>query len=148
MTYPIQPRPFFRAAPNWGKLAKHFLFLRTLQKDRHLTVRSSIAAALTQWGKPSNLWTPCVYSLRPRVPSWIWIKWIQSASHRNNSKSSLTLAMSIAMQNTALRASHFIPGQHFLETFTLLSPNDQEHTFMDDNNVPVLNQQTRPLLHL
>ena len=25
MTYPIQPGPFFRAAPNWGKLAKHSL---------------------------------------------------------------------------------------------------------------------------
>ena len=25
MTYPIQPGPFFRAAPNWGKPAKHSL---------------------------------------------------------------------------------------------------------------------------
>ena len=39
------------------------------------------------WGKPSNLWTPCVYSLRPRFPSWIWIKWLQYATHRNNFKS-------------------------------------------------------------
>ena len=33
-TYPIQSGPFFRAAPNWGKPAKHFLFLRTLQKGQ------------------------------------------------------------------------------------------------------------------
>ena len=30
----------------------------------------------------------------------------------------------------------------------LLSPNDQDHTFMDDDNIPLLNQQTRLLLHL
>ena len=51
-------------------------------------------------GKPSNLWTPCVYSLRPRVPSWIWIRWIQYTTHRNNSWSSPVLAMSTAMQNS------------------------------------------------
>ena len=118
------------------------------KKDRRLTVCSSIAAASTQWGKPSNLWTPCVYSLRSRVPIWIWIRWIQSASHRNNSKSPSTLAMSTATQNTALTASHFISGQHFLEIFMLLSPNDQGHALMGDYIVPVLNQQTRPLLHL
>ena len=59
-----------------------------------------------------------------------------------------TLAMSIATQNSAQTSSDFIPGQHFLETFTLLSSNDQDHTFMDDENVPVLNQQTRLCLHL
>ena len=56
--------------------------------------------------------------------------------------------MSTAMQNSAQTSSDFIPGQHFLETFTLLSPNNQDHIFMDDDNVPVLNQQTRLLLHL
>ena len=103
---------------------------------------------MTPWGKPYNLWTSWVYSLRPRVPSWLWIRWIQSASHRNNLKSPSTLAMSTAMQNFAQTSSYFIPGQHFLETFTFLSPNDQDHTFMDDDNVPVLNQQTRLLIHL
>ena len=116
--------------------------------DRHLTVRSSIAAASTQWGKPSNLWRSCIYSVWSRVPSWIWIRWIQYASHRNNSKSPSTLALSTAIQNTVLTASHFIPGQHFLETFMLLSPNNQDHAFMGDYIIPVLNQQTQPLLHL
>ena len=30
----------------------------------------------TPWGKPSDLWTFWVYSLRPRVPSWTWIRCI------------------------------------------------------------------------
>ena len=99
---------------------------------------------MTPWGKPSNLWISWVYSFRPRVPSWLWIRWIQSASHRKNSKSPSTLAMSTAMQNSDQTFSYFIPGQHFLGTFTLLSPNDQDHTF----NVHILNQQTRLLQHL
>ena len=136
MSYPIQPGPFFWAAPNsppqklsnWADV---------------ITVCSPFSSSITPpWGKPSNLWTSWVYSLRLIVPSWIW-----SASHRKNSKSSSTLAMSTATQNTALTASHFIPGQYFLETFTLLSPNDQDHIFLDDDNIPVLNQQTQFLLH-
>ena len=67
---------------------------------------------------------------------------------QNNFKSPLTLAISTATQNSAQTSSYFIPGQHFLEIFTLLSPNNQDHTFMDDDNVPILNQQTRLLLHL
>ena len=90
-------------------------------QDRCLTVCSSIAAAAsTQSGKLSNLWTPCVYSLRPRVPSWIWIRWIQYATHRKNLTSPPKLAMSTAMQNSAPTPSYFISGQHFLETFMLL----------------------------
>ena len=56
--------------------------------------------------------------------------------------------MSTGTQNSAQTSNHLIPGQHFLETLTLLSPNDQDHTFMDDDDVSVLNQQTRLLLHL
>ena len=102
----------------------------------------------TPWGKPSNLWTSWVYSLRPRVPSWTWIGCIQSATHRNTFISPLTLAMSTATRNSAQASSYFIPGQHFLETFMLLSYNNQDHTFMGDYIIPVLNQQTRLLLLL
>ena len=88
MTYPIQPGPFYRAAPNWGKPAKHFLLLRSFSNWTGLTVRSPDSSSITNpWGKPSNLWTSWVYSFRPRVPSWIWIRWIQYATHRNNFKS-------------------------------------------------------------
>ena len=147
MTYPIQPKQFFRAAPNWGK-PPNTLFLRTFQKRQTyllsaIFISSSIA---TPWGKPSNLWTSWVYSHRPRVPSWIWIRWIQYATHRNHFRSPPTLAMSSATQNFAQTSSYFIPGQHFLETFTLLFPNNQDHTSMSDYIIPVLNQRTRPLL--
>ena len=123
VTYPIHPGPFFRAAPNWEKPAKHSLPQKLSNWANVITVRSPFSCSITPpRGKPSNLWTPCTYSLRPRVPSWIWMRWIQSALHRNNSKSPSTMAMSIATQNTAPTASHFIPGQHFLKTFTFLSP--------------------------
>ena len=146
MTYPIQPGPFFWAVPNWGKPAKRSLPQKLSKWADVNTVRSPFSSSITPpWEKPSNLWTSWVYSRRPTVPSWIQIKWIQSASHRNNKKSPSTLAMSTATKNTAPTASHFIPGQHFLGTLTLLSPNDQ--TFMGDDNFPVLNQQTRLLLH-
>ena len=101
--------------PNTLPLSQNFFV-----QDRRLTVCSSIAAASTQWGNPSNLWNPCIYSLRPRIHSWIWIRWIQYATHRNNFTSPPKLAMSTAMQNSAPTPSYFISGQHFLETFTLL----------------------------
>ena len=149
MTYRIQPGPFSQAAPNWEKAAKHSLPQKLSNWTDVITVRSPFSSSITTpWGKPSNLWTSWIYSLRPRVPSWIWIRWIQSASHRNNFTSPPKLAMSTAMQNFAQTSSYFIPGQHFPETFTLLSPNDQAHTFMDDDNVPLPNQQTWLLLHL
>ena len=56
--------------------------------------------------------------------------------------------MSTATWNSAQTSGYFIPGQHFLETFMLLSYNNQNHTFMGDYIIPVLNQQTQPLLHL
>ena len=56
--------------------------------------------------------------------------------------------MSTATHNFAQTSSYFIPGQHLPKTFTLLSHNNQEHTFMGDYIIPVLNQQTWPLLHL
>ena len=41
-----------------------------------------------------------------------------------------------------------IPGQYFPETFMPLSYSNQDHTFMGDYIIPVLNQQTWLLLHL
>ena len=112
MTYPIQPGPFFRAAPNWGKAAKNFLFLRTFStRTDAFTVRSHDSSSITTtWGKPSNLWTPWVYSLILRVPSWIWIRLIKYVTHRNTFKSPPALAMSTATRNFAPTSSHFIPG--------------------------------------
>ena len=122
MTYPNHPGPSFWAA-QIGEAVQHSLFfaeqLRSGQTSYCLLFNSSISITPT-WGKQSNLWTPCVCSLRSRFPSWIWIRWIQHATHRNNFTSPPKLAMSTAMQNSAPTPSYFISGQHFLETFTLL----------------------------
>ena len=123
MTYPIQPGPSFRAALIGESRQTLSLFTEQLcseQTSYCLLFNSSSSSIKPTWGKPSNLWTPYVYSLRPRVPSWIWIRWIQYATHRNNFTSPPKLAMSTAMQNSAPTPSYFISAQHFLETFTLL----------------------------
>ena len=149
MTYPIQPGSFFRAAPNWGKPAKLSLPQQLSKWTDVLTARSLHSSSITTpWGKPSNLRTSQVYSLRLRVPSWIWIRCIQPATHRNTFISPLTLSMSTLTRNSPQTSSYFIPGQYFLETFMLLLYNNQDHTFIGDYIIPVLNQQTWPLLHL
>ena len=101
MTYPIQPGSFFRAAPNWGKPAKLSLPQNLSNWEDVFTVCSLHSSRSTiTWGKSSNLWTSWVYSLRLRVPSWIWIRCIQSTTHRNTFFSPLTLAMSTATRNS------------------------------------------------
>ena len=149
MTHPLRPRPSFRAA-QIGKSPLNTLFLTTFSTWTDIfTVHSPFSSSITPpWGKLSNLWNSWVDSLRPRVPSWIWIWWIQYATQRNPFKSPPSLALSTAPQNSAQTPSYFIPVQPFLETFTLLSPNNQDHTSMGDYIIPFLNQQTRHLLHL
>ena len=87
MTYPIHPGPSFRAA-EIGEATKHtpsFSELLHSGQMSYCLLFNSSSSITPPWGKLSNLWTPCVYSLRPRVPSWIWIRQIQYATHRNNS---------------------------------------------------------------
>ena len=90
---------------------------------RRLTVCSSIAAAAASHHHEGSslIYGPLEsISLRPRVPSWIWIRWIQYATHRNNFTSPPKLAMPTVMQNSAPTPSYFFTGQHLLEIFTLL----------------------------
>ena len=54
----------------------------------------------------------------------------------------LTFAISSATRNSAQTSSYLIPGQHYLETFMSLFYSNQDHIFMDDYIIPVLNQQT------
>ena len=123
MTYPIYSRLSFRAA-QIGEAVKHFFLFsqNNFVQNRHLTVCSSIAAAASHHHEGSSLiyGRLAVISLRPRVPSWIWIRWIQYATHRNNFTSPPKLAMLTAMQNHAPTPSYFTSWQHFLETFTIL----------------------------
>ena len=109
-----------------------------------LSVRSLHSSrSTTPWGKPSNLWNFWVYSIRPRIPSWTWIRCMESATHKNTFMSPLTFAMSTATRNSAQTSSYLIPGQHYLETFMPLSYSNQDYTFMGDYIIPVLKQQTR-----
>ena len=113
MTYPIQPRPFFQAAPNWGKPAKLFLPRNISNRTDVPTVRSLHSSSIsTPWGKPSNLWTSWVHSLRPRVPSWTWIRCIQSATHGHlHFASNLSHVYCGAQFCSDIQLLH--PGQHF-----------------------------------
>ena len=89
-----------------------------------------------------------VIFLRPRIPSWIWIRYIQYATHKNNFTSPTKLAMLIVMSNSAPAPSdYFTFGQHFLETFTLLHEKPEPQT-NGDFNVYFLKQQTWLLLHI
>ena len=125
MTYPIQSGSSFRAA-EIGETVKHSFFSQNpFVQYRRLTVCSSIAAAAAAASHhhegSSLIYGPLAsISLRSKFPSWIWIRWIQYATHRNNFTSPPKLAMSTAMQNSAPTPSYFFTGQHFLETFMLL----------------------------
>ena len=116
------PESSFRAAQT-GEICQTLPFSQDFfVQYRHLTVFSSIAAAASHHHEGSSLiYGPLAsISLRPRVPCWIWIRWIQYATHRNKFTSPPKLAMSTVIQNSALTPSYFLTGQHFLETFTLL----------------------------
>ena len=53
-----------------------------------------------------------LFSLRPRNPSWIWIRYIQYATHRNNFMSSPKLAMSMrCLIPLPVPSSHFTSRQ-------------------------------------
>ena len=62
MTYPIQPGPFFLAAPNWGKARQTLSLPQNLSNWADvITVRSPFSSSIIlPWGKPSNLWTSLV----------------------------------------------------------------------------------------
>ena len=122
MTYRIPPVTSFRAAQT-GEICQTLSFSQNnFVQDWRLTVCSSMATVASHHHEGSSLiYGPLAsISLRSRVPSWIWIRWIQYATHRNSFTSPPKLAMSIAIQNFAPTPNYFTSGQHFLETFTLL----------------------------
>ena len=122
---------------NWGNLPNTFFLQNfcSVQTSHCLLFNSSSSSSITPpWGKQSNLWTPCVYSLRPKVPSWIWIRKIQYATHRSNFMSPPKLAMSTTMQNSAPTPSNFTSWQYFLETFTLPPKQPEPQTHGDYNH--------------
>ena len=118
----------FSGQQKLGKLPnKVSIRLNNTVQCRHLTGGSSIAAAAAAW---THEGTYLIYgflvsiSLRPRDPSWIWIRYIQYATHRNNFTSPPKLVMSIAMANpTQIPSPYFTSGPYFHET----TRNNQKH---------------------
>ena len=93
-------------------------------------------------GNLSNLWIPCVY-LRPRNPSWIWIRYIQydtigtTLCHPQNwlcRCDALFLSRHLALIS---------PLGHFNGDNAHLSPNHQTHKTQGDSKVYFLQRPTR-----
>ena len=132
-------RIIFPGSTNWGTRQTLPLFQNFFVQDRGNDCPLSwIAATPPPWGKLSNLWAPCVYSLRPRVPSWIWIRWIQYATHRKNywSRPLCRLRCKILLRHLATSSLGNIFWRH--SRFSPKQPEPQTH---GDYNIPVLNQQ-------
>ena len=83
--------------------------------------------SIDTWGNLSNLWIPCTY-LRPRNPSWIWIRYIQYATrgttlcHPQN-----WLCRCDAFIPLSAPSSHFHLWATFMET-THASPQNTPDT--------------------
>ena len=99
------------------------------QQQNHYTMRKAIEFM--------NLW---VYFSRPKVPSWIWIRCVYSATYRNAFMSPLTFAMSTATRNFAQTFSYFIPPNTVEDHNSSLS-HCYRTTLMADYIIPVLIQQ-------
>ena len=115
MTYLIHLESPFLGSSNWRK-PSNTPFCTDVYR-----LLSNSSSSRAPWGKQPNSWTPLSIFLRPRIPSWIWIRYIQYATHRNKFTSPPKLVMSTAMPNlTPTPSDYFTSGQHFLETFSLL----------------------------
>ena len=70
------------------------------------------SSSMDTWGNLSNLWIPCaLFSLRPRNPNWILIRYIQYATHWNNFMSPPKLVMSMrCLILLPATSSHFTSG--------------------------------------
>ena len=79
MTYSIYPGLLYRQQ-KLGKLPNTLSLAgerRPVQMSHWPFLNSS--SSMDTWGNLSNLWISCAY-LRPRNPSWIWIRYIQYAT--------------------------------------------------------------------
>ena len=149
MTYLIQPGLFFRAAPNWENrqaISSSEPF-RTVQT--YLLFAPFIAAASRHHEESHRIYRPLESILFDQGSPVKYELEEFNLPHTGTPLSRLQLfSMSTVTRNFAQTSSYFTPGQHILETFTFLSHNNQDHTFMGDYIIPVLKQQTQNLLHL
>ena len=132
-----------------GESPPNYLFLRIFPTGQTYLLSTPFIAAASQHHERSHLiYGPLESTLLDQGFPVEYELDAFNPPHRNTFILPLTLAMSTATHNFAQTSSYIIPGQHFQETFMLLSYNNQDHTYVGDYIIPVLNQQTRPLLHL
>ena len=150
MTYPIHSEPPFWAAVIGESRQTLSLWLNNFVQCRRLTVCSSIAAAAasTQWGKLSNLWTPGVYFT---IDQGFPVEY--ELDKFNTPHTGTTLRHP---QNWLCRLRCRIPLRHLATSplgnifwrHSRFSPKQPEPQTHGDFNVSLLKQQTRLLLHI
>ncbi len=129
-----------------GESPPNTLFLRSFQTGQtYLLSTLLLAAASHHHGESHLIYGPLAsILLDQRFPVEYELDEF-NLPHTGTTLSCLQLWLCQLRRKIPLRQP--ATSKHFLETFTLLSPNDQNHTFMDDDYIPVLNQQTRLLIH-
>ena len=104
----------FLGSRNWVSCQTQSLWLNNTIQCRRLTGGSLIAAA--EWTHEGTYLINgflASISLRPRNSSWIWIRYIQYTTHRNNFMSPPKLAMSMrCLIPLPAPSSHFTSGKH------------------------------------
>ena len=92
------------------------------------------------WGNLSNLWIPCAY-LRPRNPSWIWIRYIQYATtgttlcHPQNCRCDAFIPLSAPSSHFHLWATLMETSTHALPK----SPDTQNSRWLQSSFPPTAN---------
>ena len=138
----------FPGSTNWGSRQTHSLWLNNFVQCRRLTVCSSIAAAAwTQWGKQSNLWTPgCLFLLDQGFPVEYELDEFNTpptgTTLRHPQNWLCRLRCNISLRHLATSSPGNIFWRH--SRFSPKQPEPQTH---GDFNVSLLKQQTQLLLH-
>ena len=144
MTYPIQPGPFFRAASNWGKPPKHFVFLRSSSFRTDVMTVHSLQYQQHHHHEESHLiYGPLASSL---LDQGFPVEYRLVNSIRLTQEQ-LYVTPKIGYVDCDAKFRANIQLLHLWTTFSgdiHASPRDNQNHY----NVPVLNQQTRLLLHL
>ena len=136
MTYTIQPGPFFSGSTKLGKRCQTLSSSELFKKDRRLTVRSSIAVESRHHEESYLIHGPLAFIL---IDQGFLVEYELDEFNTPHTGTTLSRFLSDIqpLHPWATFSGHMLP-----------SPNNQDHTSMDDYTIPVLNQQTRLLLHL
>ena len=137
----------FWAAPI-GEAVKRPLWLNNFVQCRRLTVCSSIAAAAsTQWGKQSNLWTPRrLFLLDQGFPVEYVLDKFNAPHAGTTLRHPQNWLCRLRCNNTLWHLATSSPSNIFWR-HSRFSPKQPEPQTHDDFNVSLLKQQTRLVLH-